>query len=113
MKKLLLTLKKVETKQPKFKDGKIICDECGKAFIDLSMHIRMHGMKADDYRGKFGYNLSTALSIEKVHRERVFNGKKNNPMTFVDHTKKRVRKEKKRWDLEFDEEEIDKLAEDF
>lgn len=102
----------MEIKKPKFVDGKIICDVCGKAFVDLSMHIRAHGLKADDYRGMFGYGLSTALSTENVNKKRVVNGKKNNPITFVDHTEKKTRRRKK-WELELDDEEINKIAEDF
>jgi hypothetical protein len=51
-------------KKPIIKDGKIKCEVCGKWFKRLTKHIGSHGMRTDDYRGKFGYSFGTSLDAE-------------------------------------------------
>lgn len=40
---------------------KMQCAECGNWFPHVGRHVRVHGMKADDYRAKFGLNITTGL----------------------------------------------------
>ncbi len=53
------------------KDGKVVCHFCGRAFHDLSKHVRQsHDMSADEYREAFGLNHSQSLISEQSREKR-------------------------------------------
>lgn len=52
-------------------DGRLICHECGKAYLSLAAHVYLaHGMTADEYRETYELPRSTKLAAVRV-RERI------------------------------------------
>lgn len=56
------------------REREILCLVCGQSFRQLTnTHLRGHGLTADDYRQRFGYNQGTALMAQELralYRER-------------------------------------------
>lgn len=53
-------------------DG-VVCLECGAVFQAVGSHIRRHGLIAEDYRDKWGYNRQTSLvtdALQEAFRQR-------------------------------------------
>lgn len=46
----------------------MVCLECGRLFQALPQHVWRHGLPADDYRAKWGYNRQTGL-VTPAHHE--------------------------------------------
>ena len=66
--------------------GQVICQECGKAYNQLTVqHVKMHGMSFEDYKNKYP-NLSTVSKSfsakQKLRNTKVFNedDNKNNKL---------------------------------
>jgi predicted transcriptional regulator len=54
------------------REDSIVCLECNKGFRSLPRHLREHGMSADDYKTKYGYNRGTGLvcrQLQEVQRQ--------------------------------------------
>lgn len=52
-------------------EGRLICHECGKAFLSLAAHVFLaHGMTADEYRETYELPRTTKLAAPSV-RERI------------------------------------------
>jgi len=48
------------------RDGKVLCNECGKWFTTLAPHIKkIHKMSADEYKDKYGINRTVGLCSKK------------------------------------------------
>jgi hypothetical protein len=45
----------------KIVDGKVKCEICGRWLRKLSGHVKLHGMKPDDYKAKFGLRLGESI----------------------------------------------------
>ena len=52
-------------------DGRLVCHECGGAYLNLAAHVALvHGMSADEYRGVYELPRTVKLSANSV-RERI------------------------------------------
>lgn len=52
-------------------EGRLICHECGRAYLNLAAHVALaHGMSADEYRETYELPRSTKLAAASV-RERI------------------------------------------
>lgn len=52
-------------------DGRLICHECGKAYLSLAAHVYLvHGMTADEYREAYELPRTAKLTASSV-RERI------------------------------------------
>lgn len=52
-------------------EGRLICHECGKAYLSLAAHVYLaHGMTADEYRETYEISRTTKLAAPSV-RERI------------------------------------------
>lgn len=52
-------------------DGRLVCHECGGAYLNLAAHVALvHGMSADEYRETYELPRSTKLAAASV-RERI------------------------------------------
>lgn len=52
-------------------EGRLICHECGRAYLNLAAHVALaHGMSADEYRETYELPRSTKLSAASM-RERI------------------------------------------
>ncbi|PJZ19287.1 hypothetical protein CEW46_23895 [Bacillus cereus] len=46
----------------------VTCEICDRQYRNIGLHVRAHGMTADQYRKKFGYNRTQTLSCEATSR---------------------------------------------
>ena len=68
------------------KEKSVTCLECGKNFKVLTKrHLATHGIRADDYRQKWGLKKGTALVCKALQRER---RKKMNDMKLWERRRK-------------------------
>jgi predicted transcriptional regulator len=58
-------------------NDKIICLECGAEMRQMSKaHLASHGLRAKEYKKKYGFTMRTALAAKSVTRARKRAGKK-------------------------------------
>ena len=62
---------KVLTPQNSIQNDKVICLECGKEMIQLTVrHLSSHGMSQKEYRRKYGFTMRTPLSAKSLTKAR-------------------------------------------
>jgi predicted transcriptional regulator len=59
------------TPQDSIQNDKVICLECGKEMIQLTVrHLSSHGMSQKEYRKKYGFSMRTPLSAKSLTKAR-------------------------------------------
>jgi predicted transcriptional regulator len=59
------------TPQDSIQNNKVICLECGKEMIQLTVrHLALHGMSQKEYRKKYGFTMRTPLAAKSLTKAR-------------------------------------------
>ena len=59
------------TPQDSIQNDKVICLECGKEMIQLTVrHLSSHGMSQKEYRKKYGFTMRTPLTAKSLTKAR-------------------------------------------
>ena len=65
------------TPQDSIQKDKVICLECGKEMIQLTVrHLTTHGMSQKEYRKKYGFTMKTPLAAKSLTKARSKSAKK-------------------------------------
>ena len=65
------------TPQDSIQNDKVICLECGKEMIQLTVrHLSSHGMSQKEYRKKYGFTMRTPLAAKSLTKARSKSAKK-------------------------------------
>jgi predicted transcriptional regulator len=68
---------RVLTPQDSIQNDKVICLECGKEMIQLTVrHLSSHGMDQKEYRKKYGFTMKTPLAAKSLTKTRSKSAKK-------------------------------------
>lgn len=91
---ILTPFKSLEEVKEYLSGDLVVCLICGKSYKDVGKHIRMHGVKPDEYRARYGipwtYGLCSRATSERyseVVRGRMERGWKPDQMEGEDHSR--------------------------